>query len=181
MNRRWKRIILISVVLLILLSIFGIFYVIIANTANINSRIDIVANDCLGSVTINIKNADNGTPYSYFDFEYTTKGEKTHKFENKNLLFKSDTESITIEFVVKNMAYYNTYLHYDITGPGRNGKVVFAINGEEQEQTNDIVLAPYETKTITYEVSKNSPALPIRAKYKMKLSITKTNPLEQTE
>ena len=68
MNRRWKRIILISIVLLILLSIFGIFYVIIANTANINSRIDIVANDCLGSVTINIKNADNGTPYSYFDF-----------------------------------------------------------------------------------------------------------------
>lgn len=167
--------------MLILLSIFGIFYVIIANTANINSRIDIVANDCLGSVTINIKNADNGTPYSYFDFEYTTKGEKTHKFENKNLLFKSDTESITIEFVVKNMAPYNTYLHFDNKGPGRNGKVVFRIDGVEQEQTTDIVIPPLTEMRISYEISKNSPALPIRAKYKMKLSITKTNPLEQTE
>ena len=181
MNRRWKRIILISVVLLILLSIFGIFYVIIANTANINSRIDIVANDCLGSVTINIKNADNGTPYSYFDYEYTTKGDKKHKFENKNLLFKSDTESITIEFVVKNMASYNTYLHFDNKGPGRNGKVVFRIDGVEQEQTTDIVIPPLTEMRISYEISKNSPALPIRAKYKMKLSITKTNPLEQTE
>ncbi|HBP43306.1 MAG TPA: hypothetical protein DD621_01270 [Clostridiales bacterium] len=180
MDRRWKRIILITVGVLILLVIVGIFYVVIVNTANLNSQINITANDCLGSVTINITNAENGTPYSYFDYEYTTKGDKKHKFENKNLLFRSDTESITIEFVVDNKAFYNTYLHFDNKGPGRNGKVVFRIDGVEQEQTTDIVIPPLTEMRISYEISKNSPALPIRAKYKMNLSITKTNPLEQT-
>lgn len=170
---KWKKIVLISSLALILIAIIAVFWVIIANTANMNSFISITANDCLGTVAINIKNADNGMPYSYFTFEYTTKGDKTHEFENKNLLFKSDTEPIIIEFTIHNQAFYKTNLAIDTNGPGRNSKVEFKVDGVETDQTDLIVLEPNEIKTITYVVSKKNPASAIRAKYKMYLSLTK--------
>ena len=171
--KKWKKIVLISSLALVLASIIAIFWVIIVNTANMNSYIHITANDCLGTVAINIKNADNGMPYSYFPFEYTTKGDKSHEFKNRNLLFKTDTEPITIEFTVHNQAFYKTNLSIETDGPGRNSKVVFFVNGVETEETNLIVLEPNEIKTLSYVVSKDNPAGTIRAKYKMYLSLTK--------
>lgn len=172
--KKWKKIVLISSMVLLLLSIIAIFWVIIVNTANINSKINISATDCLGTVAINIKNADNGMPYSYFVFENTKKGdEKTHFFQNKNLLFKTDTDAITIEFTIENQAYFKTKLEINNSGPGRNGKVVFMINGVEQEETDVIIFDALETKTISYVVSKQNPAAPIRAKYNMDLKLTR--------
>lgn len=172
--KKWKKIVLISSIVLLLLSIIAIFWVIIINTANMNSKINITATDCLGSVAINVKNADNGTPYSYFSYENTVVGDvKTHFFQNKNLLFKTDTAPIIVEFTIKNDGYFKTKLEVNTEGPGRNSKVVFMIDGVECEEVNEIVFEPLQTKIISYVVSKDNPAGTIRAKYNMDLNLTR--------
>ena len=179
LKRKWKNTIIISVAIVVLAIIVGVFSIVIINTPNLNSYINISAKDVLGSVEINIKNADNGTPYSCFTFENTTSNEKQHEFNNKNLLFKSNTSSITIEFVIRNMSYFPINVNLQFDGPGKNSKLQMLVNNVESEITNNIVIEPSinlenpKTTVVSYVISKQDVKKPIRATFSVEMKLTK--------
>lgn len=179
LSRKWINTIIISISLVVMTGIVLAFYFIILYTPNLNSFINISATNVLGSVSINIKNAENGNPYSYFTFENTTTNEKTHSFTNKNLLFKSDNSSITIELEINNMSFYDAVASLEIKGPGKNGKLVFCVNNVEQELTNTFVFKPNEVKVVSFVISKQNFSKPLRGNFTVNLNITKY--VEQTD
>ena len=171
--RKWKNTIALSISLFVMASIIVAFYFVILYTPNMNSYIYLKANNVLGSVTINVKNADNGAPYSYFTYEHTSKGEQSHEFVNKNLLFKGDEEEITLEFVVINMGHYKTNLNLNIKGPGDNAKLQVLIDNVKVELFSNYVLEPNETKTIAFVVGKEDVEKPIRSKFTIEFDISR--------
>lgn len=173
LQRKWKNTIILSIALFVMAAIITAFYFIILYTPNMNSYIYLKADNVLGSVTINVKNADNGAPYSYFTYEHTSKGEHTHEFVNKNLLFKGDEEEITIEFVIANMGHYKTNLKLDISGPGSNAKMQILIDNVKTELFENYVLEPNQTKTISFVVGKEDVKKPIRSKFTIEFEITR--------
>lgn len=172
-SRKLRNTIILSIALFVMVAIVVAFYFIILYTPNMNSFIYLKANDVLGSVTVNVKNADNGSPYTYFPYEHTTKGEKTHELVNKNLLFKGDESKITIEFVVVNMGHYNTNLKWDIDGPGSNSKLEVIIDNVKSEMFENLIVPPNTTKTISFVVGKEDVNKPLRSNFTINLEITR--------
>ncbi len=173
LSKKWKNTIILSIGLFILAAIIVAFYFIILYTPNMNSYIYIKADDVLGSITINVKDADNGAPYSYFEYEHTSKIDQTHEFVNKNLLFKGDDRNITLEFVVVNMGHYKTNLNLNIKGPGDNAKLEVIIDNVKTELFTNYVIEPYQTKTIAFIVGKENVEKPIRSKFTIEMNLTR--------
>lgn len=173
LKRKVKNTIIISIALVVMVAVIVAFYFVILYTPNLNSQINIKANNVLGSVAINIKNADNGSPFSYFDFENTTQNDKTHKMTNKNLLFKSDESKIIIELAISNMSYYKTNVDFNISGPGKNGKIEYLIDNVEMESFTNLVIDANTTKSVSYVISKENIKKPLRGKITIDVTITK--------
>lgn len=173
LKRKWKNTIILSIATFIFASIIVAFYFIILYTPNMNSYIGIKATDVLGTVTVHVKNAQNGAPYSYFQFENTTSEEKFHEFINKNLLYKGDDEDIVLEFVFHNMAHFKTNLNLNIEGPGKNAALQLLINNVKSDLFTDLILQGDEIKTITFIVGKEDVSKPIRSKFSINFSLTK--------
>ena len=173
MNKKIKNTIILSISVFILAAIVVAFSFIVLYTPNMNSHINLKVQKVLGSVTINIKEAENGAPYSYFTFEHTTDEWKEHSFVNKNLLFKGDEGKITIEFVVHSMGHYKTNLHLDLEGPGNNAKMEVLINNVKSELFTDLIFEPNEIKTISFVVCKEDVEKPIRSKFNIDFTLTR--------
>ena len=86
LKRKWKNTIIISVAIVVLAIIVGVFSIVIINTPNLNSYINISAKDVLGSVEINIKNAETAN-LQHLDIDSSKKVGTTSKLEEiKKLL-----------------------------------------------------------------------------------------------
>ena len=172
-SKKIRNTIILSISVFILTAIVVAFSFIVLYTPNMNSQINLKVQRVLGSVTINIKDAENGAPYSYFTFEHTTDEWKEHSFVNKNLLFKGDEGKITVEFVVHSMGYYKTNLHLELSGPGDNAKMEVLINNVKSEMFTDLVFEPNEIKTISFVVCKEDIEKPIRSKFNINFTLTR--------
>lgn len=171
MRKKWKTAVFVSIVVFALAAIILAFYLITLFTPNINVNVEFVSNGALGTIDSRIANASNGAPTTLFNFDYTELEPQTHKWECKNVLFKGDNETITIEFNVNNMAHFKTLTQFDFKAPHKNAKVVTLLNDVETDISN-LILNPYSESKISIVIGKIKPNEPLRANLNLTITLT---------
>lgn len=171
MRKKWKTALFVSIVVLALFAMFFVFYLITIFTPNINVKVDFESNGALGTIDSRIANASNGSPTNLFSFDYTESGPKTQQWVCKNMLFKGDEETITLEFSVNNMAHFKTAVSFDFAKPHKNAKVITTFNGEEID-IYSLVLMPYSENKVKIIVGKQNPKDVLRANLDLRVTLT---------
>ncbi len=166
-----KTIIFISIVMVILAAVALVFYFIILYTPNINIKVNFVSNGALGSVDSRISNASNGAPTHLFNYDYTSGEPVVEEWKIKNLIFKGDDQTITLQFRVSNNAHFKTLAQLQFKSPHKNANVVCKVDDVETDISN-YVLNPYSEHIITITIGKIEIKDPLRANLNMDFILT---------
>lgn len=171
MRKKWKTALFVSIVVLALIGIILAFLLITLFTPNINVKVNFVSNGGLGTIDSRIANASNGSPTTLFNFDYTETEPQTHFWECKNVLFKGDNETITLEFNVSNMANFKTLIEFKFDSPHKNALVKTMLNDVETDISN-LVLNYYSENKVSIVIGKLKPNEPIRANLNLTITLT---------
>ena len=171
MRKKWKTALFSSIVVLAFVGIILTFYLITLFTPNLNVKVSFISNGALGTVDSRIANASNGSPTSLFNFDYTETEPQTLDWVAKNMLFKGDNETITLEFNVHNMAHFVTVANFSFESPHKNANVLTMFNNVQTNISN-VVLMPYSENKVSIIIGKQNPKSPIRANLNLTLTLT---------
>ena len=171
MSSKWKKVINCSIVAVVLVAVVLVFYFVILYTPNINFNVKFISNRALGTIDSRISNASNGAPTNLFNYDYTNTEPETQTWECKNVLFKGDKETITLDMVVSNMAHFKTLVTFSFKSPHKNAKVITLLNDVECD-ISSLVFEPYSENKVSIVIGKQNYNNPIRAKLNLTIELT---------